>query len=269
LDLFHAFVLQRNTIPSIKAALKEYDGCEFDVRLTRDRVPILFHNVRFGGKRFLDTGFKALGGKVDRFEDLLGDGEVVDLVNKEGKTLWIELKEDTYRAGLPDKRYCRTLGKRVTKLLEASELELEKVQLISFCPQILDHAGGIKAMPIVPYLNCASDSFYPHRNSRTIANMLTPVTRHIKWAAKKEYSGLLFSRLYFQGFFSMLNPPLKVIVKKYQREDFILGTDAYTKKDEEFFRDIVAITDHRGKRGKKKRKGPLVAHRGLGKDPPL
>jgi hypothetical protein len=210
---------------------------------------------------------KSLEGKVDRFQDLLEDEEIIKLVNKEGKTLWIEMKEDTYRGGLPDDRYARTLAKRVTGLLEDSDIELEKVHFISFCPQILDHVKGMKTMPIVPYLNCASDSFYPHRNARTVGNMFTSITKHLEWAKKKKYSGLLFTKLYFMGFFSKFNPPLKDVIKKYRKEDFILGTEAQTREDEEFFKEIVTITDYKGKRKKKKRKGPLISHRGLGKDP--
>jgi len=103
----------RNTVKSIRAAMEEYDGCEFDVRLTRDRVPVLYHNARLKGRKFLDLPSRSLEGRVDRFKDLLEDGEIIDLVNEQGKTLWIEMKEDTYRGGLPDDKYSRTLAKRM------------------------------------------------------------------------------------------------------------------------------------------------------------
>jgi glycerophosphoryl diester phosphodiesterase len=48
---------EKNSVPSILAALRAYDGCEFDVRLTRDRVLVLYHDAKYNGRRLLDTDF--------------------------------------------------------------------------------------------------------------------------------------------------------------------------------------------------------------------
>ena len=82
------------SISSIIEALRLYDGCEIDVRLTRDRVLVLYHDATYDNHSLLNTDFKDLRG-VQTLEKLVSHPQVIELINENGKTLWIELKEDT------------------------------------------------------------------------------------------------------------------------------------------------------------------------------
>ena len=76
--------------------------------------------------------------------------------------------------------------------------------------------------------------------------------------------GLLFSKLFMHGFFSLFQPSIAQI-KSWKSDDFILGTEAQTFEEEKAFKELVVITDYRGERkgGRGKNAGPLICHRGL------
>jgi hypothetical protein len=76
--------------------------------------------------------------------------------------------------------------------------------------------------------------------------------------------GLLFSKLFLRGFFSLFQSAWEEI-KSLEKEDFILGTEAQSYKEENDFKDFVIITDYHGERkdGRGKNAGPLICHRGM------
>jgi hypothetical protein len=255
--------IEKRPIDSILAALQAYDGCEFDVRFTKDRAVVLHHDARFNRSRLLETEFKELKG-FQTLEELIHHPQLIKFVNDEGKTLWIEAKEDSSRGFRKDLSYCQELGEKIADLLRNSVLRLENVRVISFSPEILIHTRGIRTLRIVPYLFSARDSTIPHYNLKTIAQMLVSLKRHIQHTKKLRISGLLFSKLYLRGFFSYFQPSLEKI-KSMGDADFILGTEAQTYEEEKAFKDFVVITDYRGERsgGRGKNSGPLICHRGL------
>lgn len=248
---------------SIIKALQSYDGCEIDVRLTKDRVLILYHDATYGKSPLLLTDFKNLKG-VQTLEELITHPLVIKLLNDEGKTLWIETKEDASFSLKKDPLICRELAEKTTELLIHSKLHLENVRIISFSSEILKHISGIRTCRIVPYLFSATDFFFPFYNLKTVAQMFVSLKRHIQLTEKMGIGGLLFSKLYLKGFFSLFHQSIEEI-KSLGNGDFILGTEAQTFKEEEDFKDFVVITDYHGERkgGRGKDAGPLICHRGL------
>jgi len=254
---------ENNSVSSILEALRSYDGCEFDVRFTRDRVLVLYHDVRYNRRRLLDTDFKDLRG-VQTFEELISHPQVIKLINDDGKTLWIEAKEDTSLRLKRDPLYCKEMGKRITDQLKDSALQLENIRVISFCSEILRHIKSIRTCRLIPYLFSAADSFIPYYNHKTILQMFISLRRHIQDTKKMGIGGLLFAKQYMQGFFSLFQPSFEEI-KSLGKGKFILGTLVKTFEEEKLFKDFVIVTDFRGERksGKGKDAGPLICHRGL------
>ena len=255
--------VEKKSISSILAALKAYDGCEFDVRFTKDRVLVLYHDARYNQRQLLDTDFKDLRG-VQPLKELIHHPQVIELINEKGKTLWIEAKEDTTLGLKKDTLLSQELAGRITEQLNNSELGLENIRIISFCSEILKNVQGIRTLRIVPYLFTATDSFFPFYNPKTLLQMFRSLRKHVLETIKMGIGGLLFSKLYLQGFFSYFQPALEEI-KSWRKDNFILGTEAQTFEEEKAFKDLVVVTDFRGARreGRGKDAGPLICHRGL------
>ncbi len=259
------FKLENETkpLPSIVAALEVYDGCEFDVRLTRDRMLVIHHDAEINGQRLINTDYKDIEG-ISSFVELIHHPQLIRLVNEDGKTLWIEAKEDSNFRFKKDPSLRREIAQRLTEELTASGLDLDKITIISFCDEILTHVKGIRRCHIVPYLFSATDSRFPFYNPKTIFQMFVPLQRHIKKAIKRGFDGLLFSKHFLQGIFSIFQPSLEKVLS-WKTENFILGTEAQTFAEEMAFKDFFVFTDYRGERkeSREKNAGPLICHRGL------
>ena len=245
------------------AALESYDGCEMDVRLTRDRVFVLFHDAEYEGRRLFQTDYKDLNG-IQPLGELLHHPRVVSLVNDFGKTLWIEIKKDTTLGLGKNLLLSKNTAERITRQLNDSGLWLDNIRIISFAPEILTHIKGIRTLRIVPYIFTATDYFFPYYNLKTIWQMVISLRRHVQDTKKMKIGGLLFSKLFMHGFFSLFQPSIAQI-KSWKSDDFILGTEAQTFEEEKAFKELVVITDYRGERkgGRGKNAGPLICHRGL------
>lgn len=254
---------EKKSIASIVKALEQYDGCEIDVRLTRDRILVLHHDSEDRGQRLVKTDYKDLR-DVPALAELIQHPRVIQLVNDKGKTLWIEAKEDSVSRIRKDPILRRAMAMRLTAQLMDSNLRLENIRIISFCAEILNHVKGIQTYVIFPYLFSATDCFFPYYNPLTVFHMLVSLRRHIQKAKKMGFNGLLFSKLYLRGFFSSFQPPLELI-RSLKRDDFILGTEAQTYKEEKDFKDFTVFTDYRGSREGDRGDGvgPLICHRGL------
>jgi len=254
---------EKNSVPSILAALRAYDGCEFDVRLTRDRVLVLYHDAKYNGRRLLETDFKDLKG-VQTLQELINHPQVIKLINDNGKTLWIETKEDTTLGLKRDPVYCQELARRITDQLKDSDLKSENTRIISFSSEILKHISSFRTCRIIPYIFTRTDSLIRYYNHKTILQMFISLRRYILDTKKMGINGLLFYKRYLRGFFSLFQPSLEDI-KLFRKDNFVLGTGVETYEEEKFFKDVVCVTDYRGERkgGRGKDAGPLICHRGL------
>lgn len=252
--------MKENTVAAVVAAFKDYDGCEFDVRLTKDGELVLHHNSRYKGRPVWELDRHALRG-VDAFEDLLSDERIVGGVNEDGKTLWIELKEGSRRGFGRDDGYIKETAEAVKGALKDSGLEKNNIRLISFQPLLLKPIRGFKRLPIVPFTYGAYDSGIKHRTLRTYVHILTPLRGHIERAKEQGFAGILFSNRFFKAPFSINQPSVKRL-RDIAGPEFILGTEAKSREEEVALKEFVVITDFRGAR---KGKGPktLVCHRGL------
>jgi len=254
---------EKKSLSSIVEALEVYDGCEIDVRLTRDRVLVIFHDAEYTGQRLINSNFKDLRG-ILTLDELIQHPRVIKLINDDNKTLWVEVKEDSTHGQRKDPSLLKDVAQRLTEKLKDSSLHLENIRIISFCAEILTHVGGIRKLKIVPYIFSATDSYFPYYNHKTIFQMFVSLRRHFRKAKRMGFDGLLFSKLYLRGFFSLFQPSIGEIIS-WKEENFILGTEAQTFQEEKDFKDFVVFTDYRRERkgGRGENAGPLICHRGL------
>jgi hypothetical protein len=259
----HKEKIEKKSLSSIVRALEEYDGCEIDVRLTRDRIPVIFHDARHNSQRLIKTNFRDLKGFLT-LDTLIQHPRVIKLINDNGKTLWVEAKEDSNHRKRKDPSLRKETAHRLTKKLMDSGLHLENIRIISFCMEILVHVKGIRKLKIVPYLFSATDHYFPHYNHKTIFQLFQSLRQHMQEVKRLDFNGLLFSKHYLRGFFSIFHPQHEEIIS-WKEEDFILGTGAQTFQEEKDFKDFVVITDYRGDRreGRGENAGLLICHRGL------
>jgi len=251
------------SISSILKALESYDGCEIDVRLTKDRILVLYHDVRHNGHKVVKANYRDLK-NTRTLRELLDHPQTIKLINREAKTLWIEAKEDTTKSFRKDLALCQDFAHKLKEECANSELRLEKLRIISFCPEILKHIEGIRRLRIVPYLWMATDWFIPHYNHKTIIQMFISLRRHMQKTKQMGIDGLLFSKLFLRGFFSRVQPSLEE-VQSWASEDFLLGTEAQTFEEEKAFKDFIVFTDYRGERERSRGENaqPLICHRGI------
>lgn len=255
--------IEKKSLSSIVRALEEYDGCEIDIRLTRDRIPVIFHDARHNSERLIKTDFKDLKGFLT-LDTLIQNPRVIKLINDNGKTLWVEAKEDSNHRKRKDPSLRKETAHRLTKKLMDSGLHLENIRIISFCTEILVHVKGIRKLKIVPYIFSAADHYFPLYNHKTVFQLFQSLRQQIQKAKRLNFDGLLFSKHYLRGFFSIFQPHHEKIAS-WKEEDFILGTEAQTFQDEKDFKDFVVFSDYRGdrKEGRGENAGPLICHRGL------
>lgn len=255
--------IEKKSLSSIVRALEEYDGCEIDVRLTRDRIPVIFHDARHNGQRLIETDFKDLKGFLT-LDTLLQHPRVRELINEHGKTLWVEAKEDSHHIKGKDPFLRKESAQRLTQKLMDSDLHLENIRIISFCTEILVHVKGIRKLKIVPYIFSATDYYFPYYNHKTIFQLFQSLRQHMHKTKSLGMDGLLFSKYYLRGLFSIFHPQLEEIVS-WKEDDFFLGTEAQTFQEEKDFKDFIIFTDYRGDRrqGRGKNANLLICHRGF------
>ncbi len=260
--------MNQNKIESICAALIHYDGCEFDLRLTKDNVLILFHDAWYYQRRIIETNFKDLKNIQITFKQLIHDPEVEELVNDGNKTLWIEAKEERNQKKKSTELYNKQIADEIQTQLNKSRLNLENIYIISFNASILKNLKDINKLLIVPYYDCSSDGKLARKQKISFKKLLVylrmfrSIKHHIQKAKELGLNGLLFPKQYFRGFFSIFQPSLENILT-FAGEDVILGTDADTFEEEQYFKDLVVITNYNGKRSSNYRKKPLIFHGGL------
>ncbi len=255
--------IKKKSLSSIVKALEEYDGCEIDVRLTRDRIPVIFHDARHSGQRLIETDYEDLKGFLT-LDTLIQHPRVLELINKNGKTLWVEAKEDSQYLKRKDPSVQKESAQRLTQKLRDSDLQLENIRIISFCTEILVHVKGIRKLKIVPYIFSATDCYYPYYNQKTVVQLFQSLRQHMHKAKRLGMDGLLFSKHYLKGFFSIFHPQYDEIVS-WKEDDFILGTEAQTFQEEKDFKDFIIFTDYRGNRrgGRGQNANLLICHRGF------
>jgi hypothetical protein len=257
--------LNQNSIKNICTILKNHDGCEFDIRLTKDDVLVLWHDAWYQQKRVIDTEFRYLQ-NILSLEEFVNDPKVIELVNNDPKTLWIEVKEERNINGKSSDLYNEIIVDRIEKLLKVSCLDLNNIYLVSFSTSILKKITEFKKLLIVPYYDCSS---YGERSRKrnvsfdkiiVYLKMFLPLKFRIQRAKELGFNGLLFPKQYLRGFISMFQPSIDNILT-FAGKDFILGTDADTFEEEQYFKNLVVITNYNGARTKSNyRMQPLVVH---------
>lgn len=236
----------KKSVNSLIKTLNLYAGCEFDVRLTKDNVPIIQHDAKNNKKFVCNMSFNELKDIIS-LESLINNSNVINLVNKEKRTLWIELKEDSRSKYKRDNYFSKEIAYSVLDLLINSNLDLDNIRIISFSTEILKFIKDIKVLRIIPYLYTGADSVFLKFNIRTFQDIFKSLKIFIYKTQDMGFNGLLFSKKYLKGFLSISQSSIDDLLL-LKSSDFILGTEAQTLEEELLFKKIYVFTDYEGKR---------------------
>jgi len=138
-----------NSIDALRHGMMEFDGVEFDMRLTMDGELVLFHNnhlskeqvEQIGGSKWTEdhTAEELAEVGVETFEQLLADDAFTHSWREHGKVACVELKmphPNSKIAGSvkPKKRekHARAMAKLADSMLNEVGLQQSNVVLISF-----------------------------------------------------------------------------------------------------------------------------------------
>ena len=184
--------ITENTIPSFEKAIDQgVDGLEFDVRLTKDKQIVIFHDFdlqRLAGinkkiKNLTYGQLKEIKLEQDQTIPLLND--FVPLIDKI-KTVNIEIKSDGIFKG-------HSIVKPLIKFLDEHNID-EKGIVSSFNPLILLRLKLKRSKTIIGYLYNRNMIFHPWNNLVWMCR-IRPENLHIhhslldswivKWARKK------------------------------------------------------------------------------------
>ena len=170
-------------ISSILGALEVFDGCEVDVRMTKDRILVIHHDAENHRQRLIETDFKDLKG-ISALDELIRHPRVIRLINEKGKTLWIEAKEDSISGFKKDSSLHKDIAQRLAVKLTGSGLNLDNIRIISFCAEILTHVREIQTYLIIPYIFSPTDNFIPFYNHKTFFQLFMSLRRHMQRAKR-------------------------------------------------------------------------------------
>lgn len=265
--------LYPNTIRSLSWGIQNFDGIEFDIRLSKDNVPVLHHDA------YLKTGevvaehtwddLEKLG--VESFESFLNN-EVISSEASGGKTLWLELKPDCDRKKrLVHVEAADRLAIHLCEVIDRCETPKSSLRIISFATDLLTPfvREGYKCYPILPDINeCAELKGVGLYTRIMPAFMRRSLFSHGKRAKKQDWAGLMFARQYVTGPMSFRHPSFNKLLK-LKKQGLQLGMNTVDLDDEQKYKAVIRFTDHAADypRHGDDEDNQIIMHRGCGMGP--
>ncbi|MHA2503384.1 MAG: glycerophosphodiester phosphodiesterase [Candidatus Kariarchaeaceae archaeon] len=275
-------VIEPNSIAAIRWGLQNYDGAEFDVRITKDNVPIIHHDTYIHGtlKKIQDLTCEECinDHKLETLEALVTDPEVIRLCNEEKRFLWLELKPDCeFWQPVDGIVHATRMYGQIDYILEKGGVDLSQINIFSFnqqlCQPFVDD-GKYRVYAIVPFIDECDTRSGLIRKILSLPRFFAP-KKNLIWHGKrlkdKGFDGMLFPNQYVTGIRSLWHPSLKRVDKKLRDENFDLVTQTQTLEDEQKYDGVIRFTDHCVPADNPRQTGTfknhIVIHRGCGVDP--
>ena len=144
-----------NTLPSIIAGMEQFDGTEFDIRLTSDSDLAIYHDRRLhpaakknlGGTGFVEhyTGEQLQSVGIPLLSDLLSSSDFLDTWKNQPKLVDIELKLPYPGAGLTrgwfssrgPREHLTSMFKVLGEVIERFEVPVHNLAILAFSNQLL------------------------------------------------------------------------------------------------------------------------------------
>jgi hypothetical protein len=260
--------LEPNSIDGLLWGLENFDGVEFDVRLSQDNKLVIHHDpILTTGEIIADLSSDIIQKQgVPLLSDFFQNEKLRALV-KSIKTLWIELKPNCVNGRKIDQAIALDIFQEINKEIEFHNIPRGSIRILSFSKHLLEpfaNAGDIPAYPIIPSIN---ECNYRFLVVKAVANVLfRSLEWHMNDAIKRNFAGILFARQYLMGPISLRHPSYAKMIKLITESGIELGTNLGTKTLESTYPILHRFTDDMSHfpRFANENEGQIIAHRGTG-----
>ncbi len=266
-------VLVPNSLNALKWGICNFDAIEFDVRLTRDNVPVIHHDTSLKcGRKIQDLTLpevKIFG--IITLDELLNDSTVIREANMNNKILWLELKPFCkYFRRVSDEKTVNNMYEVINKVIDSCGTNPEQIRIFSFSvPHLIPFAksGKYKVYPIFPDINECATNYGLFRQFLSLPRFFFKnLFREAVVVKKYNMSGFLFTNHYVNSIRAFYHPKLSDIMDAFKGMDLV--TQADTIEEREKFRELIRLTD---KIDLPRRTGNysnhIIIHRGCGNKP--
>jgi hypothetical protein len=266
--------LAPNSIAALCWGLNNFDGVEFDIRMSKDNVPVIHHDTFLeSGEEVAQLSLASLRNHgIETLEELLSDSELSStLVNNQQKILWLELKPDCKRHDRKQTQEdTNRMYQAIVSVIDKSNIPVGQINIFSFCVKLLlpfVADGRFKVYPIIPDIDeCDSRSGLIRKILSLPRYFRRSVIHHGNRFKKLGFSGIMFPHQYVDGIRSLFHPSYKKIKQVLESENFDLVTQAADLEVEKEYTDIIRITDWAkdAPRSGTSYKNHIFIHRGCG-----
>lgn len=161
---------KENTIHALKTGLELSDGIEFDIRLTRDKKLIVFHDSTIKDKKIMDLTFQEI---ISNIKDIPLLENILDLYIKNNKLLNIELKDNNTAILVEQLLLDKGFEKYSNNILISSFIENEYNLIKNFNKALLTEK------PIIFDGNIICDYSFYNKNYKNIIGVYTPNNKYV------------------------------------------------------------------------------------------
>ncbi|MCY3413320.1 MAG: hypothetical protein INQ03_16900 [Candidatus Heimdallarchaeota archaeon] len=249
-------VLKPNSIAALVWGLKNFDGVEFDVRISKDDVAVIHHDTYLEIEGALDKKIQDLTlaelreHGIETLEELLNNEGIAGEMTDPSKILWLELKPDCkgWERILYD-AHVERMYKIIDEVIEKSSINRDQINVFSFCVKCLIpflKSKKYKVFPIVPDVDECDTRIGILRQILALGRLFKrSLIYHGKRFENMGFKGMLFPHNYVDGFIHKLyHPNLKKVIKTFSMyPNFDLITLAKTLEEEEKYEELIRFTD--------------------------
>ncbi len=247
--------------------MKNFDGVEFDIRLSKDKELVIHHDHVISSKEIISEleSEKLKSQGVPLLKDFFQYENARQQI-KSGKALWIELKPNCNNLIRESQEISEDIFQSLMNAIDDFKVPRSSVKILSFSEELLTPfalEGDFPVYQIIPDINECS---YKFRIVKALVYILrNSLTWHISKAQEKKYSGVLFARQYLMGLIRLRHPSYTKM-KLYIHDGFELGTNLGNVDLESKYPLLHRFTDNTGifPRFAKNGEGQIIAHRGTG-----
>jgi glycerophosphoryl diester phosphodiesterase len=268
MNIVTSMKLLPNTLDGLKWGLNNFDGVEFDIRLSKENDLVIHHDPITSERKIIaKMSINELkNNNLFLFQDFLNDEDILSAVSS-GRTLWIELKPNCKGKKIESKSIAEKMYRQIINELEATKFPKNNIRILSFSKDLLDpiaQDGTFPCYPILPSINECNPKFITLQGLPRV--IFKSLKSHIIEATQKNYRGVLFARQYIFGPIALRHPSYQNLVKMMDEYDIELGSNLGSVELEPEFERFHRFSDktHIFPRFSKKGHGQIIAHRGTG-----
>lgn len=257
-----------NTLDGLKWGLENFDGVEFDIRLSGNDNLVIHHDPVTADNKLISSMNEndLKSNNMFLLNEFFMHTDVISSV-KNGKYLWIEIKpncegKNNVSSAIADKLYSQLMNE-----LDETKFPKENIRILSFSKDLLDPVAQdneLKAYPILPYINECNLNFVAAKALPKI--IFRSLKSHMEECLTKNYQGVLFARQYIMGLLSLRHSSYQKLTELMSKMDLELGSNLGNVELESHFPLFHRFTDKTTQypRYAKSGEGQIIAHRGTG-----